>query len=328
MKIGTIGTGSIVDLFIRSCQRVANVDCKFVYSRSLSKAEDFAKSHDIDYFTDSLETLLTSSEIDAVYVASPNSLHYSHAMNALKHGKHVILEKPTVATVEEYNKLIHVAKSNNVYIVEAIVNTHCATMKFLQNSLTLLGNIKCITANFSQYSSKYDKYRKHEITNVFDLNMEGGALVDIGIYNLYICVHLFGTPNSYKYYPNVGFNGVDTSGVLVLKYPSFVATLLGAKDCYGPSYFTIQGEDGTILIDEGSAGVCHHASLMKKEKIADEFRQDDCHMMYEISDFETAFRKRDEKSIENWNNETLKVLDILEKSRVDAGIIFNHNHDS
>lgn len=322
MKFATIGSGMIVDLFIQSAHNVENVRCDLVYSRSLVKACEFAQKHGVARFVDDLDALVNDSIIDTVYIASPNSLHFMQAKMALEAKKNVILEKPVCASVKEYETLMQIAKAHGVYIVEAITNAHCASMQYMKDNLAKLGNVKCILANFSQYSSRYDLYKQGQVTNVFDPKMEGGALVDIGVYNLYVCVHLFGKPLSYQYIANIGFNGIDTSGCLILQYPSFFACLTGAKDCSAPNVFTIEGDEASFIIDEGSAGRCKHVSLYQKGKIVDEYRQSDIHMEYEISDFSKAFEKRSESLINQWNQETLDVLEIMENARKQSGVLF------
>lgn len=322
MKFATIGTGMIVDLFVESAKNVKNVSCELIYSRSLEKAHEFAQKHGVTRYVNDLDELVNDPIIDTVYIASPNALHFMQAKKALEAKKHVILEKPVCASVKEYEILMQIAKANGVFIVEAITNAHCASMLYMKDNLAKLGNIKCILANFSQYSSRYDLYKQGQVTNVFDPKMEGGALVDIGIYNIYVCVHLFGKPLSYQYIANIGFNGIDTSGCLILQYPSFFASLTGAKDCSAPNVFTIEGDEASFIIDEGSAGRCKHVSLYQKGKIVDEYRQSEIHMEYEISDFSKAFEKRSESLINQWNQETLDVLEIMENARKQSGVLF------
>lgn len=315
IKIGTIGTGSIVDLFIESSKKVEEVKIELIYSRSLQKAQEFATKHGVSHYCDSLEELFNSSLVDTIYIASPNSLHYPQAKQALEAKKNVILEKPVCATTKQYHELMDIAKEHGVYIVEAITNLHCANMQSMKQHLSSLGPIKIVSANFSQYSSRYDQYKQQIVTNVFDPKMEGGALVDINIYNIYVCVNLFGTPLTYQYIANKGFNGIDTSGVVILRYPNFVATLIGAKDCTAPNVMSIQGEDGSFIIDQGSSGRCAHVSHMVKNQVVQEFNQDPYHMKYEIQDFAQAFNEHNDELIHQWNTYTLTVLDILENCK-------------
>ena len=81
------------------------------------------------------------------------------------------------------------------------------------------GNIKMVQCNFSQYSSKYQKYKDHVQTNAFDYSFNGGALMDINVYNLHFVTGMFGKPNEVHYFKNVGYNGIDTSGIIIMQYP-------------------------------------------------------------------------------------------------------------
>ena len=103
-------------------------------------------------------------------------------------------------------------------------------------------------ANFSQYSSRYDQYKEGVVLPAFDPAHAGGALLDLNIYNISLATSLFGQPDGAYYYPNTGFNGVDTSGTMVMQYADFVAVCSAAKDAHGDSHFTIEGEKGYIRI--------------------------------------------------------------------------------
>ena len=322
MRIGTIGSGSIVDLFIKSAQLVDSKSVAMVYSRSEEKAKAFAAKHGITNYTDDLTTLFNSDLIDTIYIASPNSLHYPQALEALQHKKHVILEKPVAAKVSQYQHLMEAAKENGVLIMEAITSMHSYNLKWLKSNMEKLGPIKIINANFSQYSSKYDAYLAGEVPNVFNPKMEGGALVDINIYNLYLMIELFGEPQSFQYLTNLGPNGIDTSGVLVMGYDGFKAVLVGAKDCAAPYGFTIEGEKATAIIDGGSSGRMHHIAITSKNQIIAESTQDDYHMRYEIEDFKAAIDSNDQTIVDQWNKRTLLVLSYLEKARHDGGVIY------
>ena len=101
--------------------------------------------------------------------------------------------------------------------------------------------------NYSQYSSRYDAFKRGEIAPAFNPEMGGGALRDLNIYNIHLLVGLFGKPHRVEYLPNVE-RGVDTSGILVLDYGHFKAVAIGAKDCSAEIRSTIQGDKGAITI--------------------------------------------------------------------------------
>ena len=110
-----------------------------------------------------------------------------------------------------------------------------------------MGDVKIVNINYSQYSSRYDAFKRGEIAPAFNPEMGGGALRDLNVYNIHLLVGLFGKPNRVEYLPNVE-RGVDTSGILVLDYGHFKAVAIGAKDCIAEIRSTIQGDKGAITI--------------------------------------------------------------------------------
>ena len=108
--------------------------------------------------------------------------------------------------------------------------------------------VKLVQCNYSQYSSRYPDYLKGVVLPAFDPAFSGGSLFDINIYNVHFVCGLFGKPASVEYFANKGFNGIDTSGVLVMNYPEFIAVCVGAKDSQSPSHATVQGINGYIKL--------------------------------------------------------------------------------
>ena len=234
MNVATIGSGVIVDRMIEAMRMDGRYNLYCVYSRTEERAKEFAEKHGVcTHYTD-MEEMLNDENVDIVYVASPNSLHYPQCKMALEHKKHVINEKPFTPTLKECNDLFEIAQKNGVYIFEAITNIHLPNYKIIKDNLLKCGEIKMVQCNFSQYSSKYQKYKDHIHTNAFDPAFNGGALMDINVYNLHFVTGIFGKPDDIHYFKNTGYNGIDTSGIVIMQYPDFIATCTGAKDCSSP----------------------------------------------------------------------------------------------
>ena len=105
MNVATIGSGVIVERMIEAMRLDGRYNLYCVYSRTKKRAKEFAEKHGIQkYYTD-MEEMLNDENVDIVYVASPNSLHYSQSKMALEHKKHVINEKPFTPTLKECNEL-------------------------------------------------------------------------------------------------------------------------------------------------------------------------------------------------------------------------------
>lgn len=323
MKVGTIGSGVIVDRMIEAMNMTPGMEVCAIYSRTLARAQEFARKHQVSKYYDDLDAMLKDEKLDTIYVASPNGLHYLQSKKALLAGKHVICEKPFVPTVEEAKDLFAIAKQKGVYIFEAITTIHLPNYQIVRSHLKDLGDIKLIQCNFSQYSSRYEKYKAHEVTNVFDPAFAGGALMDINVYCLHFVIGLFGKPDTVQYVCNRGFNGVDTSGTVLLSYPDMLALCTGAKDSSSPNHVYIQGDQGTIRVYGSSCGVCSHVEILptkgdmigkKDTSVAHDIGLDQKpHMVYECEDFLSIIQNRDCSSYEKLCKQTLDVVSILEE---------------
>lgn len=120
INYGIISTASIAPRFARAMACTDNGHVKAVSSRSLEKAQAFAREHDIAQFYDDYHRILEDPDIDAVYLPLVNSLHYPFAREALLAGKHVLLEKPFVTHAEDGRELAVLARERNLFLTEAI----------------------------------------------------------------------------------------------------------------------------------------------------------------------------------------------------------------
>jgi predicted dehydrogenase len=201
MRIGTVGTGFIVDSFIDAISRTDNAEVLVIYSRSEETAQAFAAKHNLTKWHTDRDAFLNDPEIDVVYVASPNSLHYQWTLDALKAGKGVICEKPFVSTHAECETLRHLAQEKGLFLVEAITVPHLPNFQLLRDHLEKITPVRLVQLNFSQYSSKHKAYLEGKNPNVFNPAFAGGALMDINYYNLRFMLDLFGEPEDIRYLP-------------------------------------------------------------------------------------------------------------------------------
>lgn len=321
MKIATIGTSFITEWFLSAAAKIDNAEPIAVYSRNEQKGKDLASQYGIQKVYTDLDAMLKDDEIECVYVASPNSLHYQHASAALKAGKHVICEKPFTSTTKELKELSELAKSKHLFLFEAIVTIHMPNYISLKEKLPELGDIKMVQCNFSQYSSRYDKFMAGESVNVFDPKFSGGALMDINIYNLHFVMNLFGKPNDVHYYPNMT-RGIDTSGVLVLNYEGFHAVCVGCKDTKSHNISQIQGEKGYITLNSETSRCANYSLTTNDGTVLPAIKQEDIALYYEIKDFMRIMEEQDYAACEALLEYSSEVMEVLEQARKKAGIRF------
>lgn len=250
MKIGIAGAGSIVPTFLESQVKVEGLTPYAICAsrRSKEKMECFAAQYGIERIYYSYQEMIADEALEGVYVAVPNHLHYEFTKLALERGLHVICEKPFCANANQLKELIALAEQKQLFLFEAISNQYFPNYQRVKELIPELGRLRLVTMNFSQYSSRYDAFLQGKIAPAFDPKQNGGALMDLNVYNIHFVVGLFGEPEKVQYFPNIQ-RGIDTSGVLVLCYEDFTCTLTAAKDCGAPLRITIQGDKGCIMSD-------------------------------------------------------------------------------
>ncbi|MBQ7312200.1 MAG: Gfo/Idh/MocA family oxidoreductase, partial [Clostridia bacterium] len=212
LKLGIIGTNFVVDWLCDAVDSSEGIVNHAVYSRTSERGNEFAAKHSIpNVYTDMEEFL--SSDIDAVYIASPNFLHGPQAIAAMNHGKHVLVEKPAALSAAEFDEMLACAKANNVVLIEAMRPAHDEALADIREAMTDIGPIRRAVLEFCQYSSRYDKFRAGEVMNAFNPALGNAAVMDIGVYALEVCVLLFGAPKeiiSRSVILENGFEGMGT----------------------------------------------------------------------------------------------------------------------
>lgn len=322
MRIATIGTGKIVEKFISAVGDVENAQWVAVYSRKEETGRAFANQWGISKVYTDFDRMLQEDEINFIYIASPNSLHYHYALRALERGKHVICEKPFTSTLAETEALIHLAKANQLFLFEAITTIHLPNFQLIKAHLPKVGQLRMVMCNYSQLSSRYGQLLAGESPNVFNPQYSGGALLDINIYNLHFVINLFGRPQSVRYTANQHANGIDTSGVVVLQYPDFICHCTGSKDAESENFVYIQGEKGYIHVKRGANG-CREFSLHANgEKLVINEQPHDNLLFYEVRNFAQLYHQRDYEACYRLLDHSRLVMEVAEAARKDAGIRF------
>lgn len=321
MKLATIGSGMIVNLFLDALSQVKGIECDAIYSRTQEKAQALADKFQVKKTYTSLEKMFADPEIDVIYIASPNSLHYEQAKAALLANKHVICEKPLTSTLKELDELLALAKAQDKIFVEAITNIHMPNYAALKENLPLIGQVKIMNASFLQYSSRMDLYKKKQVTNVFDPEFSGGALMDINVYNIHFICGLFGKPSKATYHPQVGFNGIDLAGTAILEYPDMTAICVGGKNVQGDSHAMIYGEQGSIKVN-GAVSLMKEVIIQKEDSQIINEQTFENHMVYEIQNFVKIIENHDIALADQLNEHSRMVYEVLHGMRKKAGILF------
>ena len=289
--------------------------------KSIEKAKLLAQKYNISKCFTNYDDML-ASDIDILYIALPNHLHYEFTKKALENSKHVILEKPSTSNFAQLNELITIAKNNNVYLLEAVNLYHLPAYKALKNDLNKIGKIKIVSLNYSQYSSRYNAFKQGNIMPVFDYKKSGGALMDINVYNVHASLGLFGEPKNVEYFPNIE-KGIDTSGILVMSYNDFKAVCIGAKDCNAQAICSIQGELGTISFI-GSPSTLTEYKFILNNGIEQTYaiKKPEHRLIYEFREFIRIINEKDDVLYNVLLKNSILSAKIIETARKKAGIYF------
>ena len=253
IHLGIIGTNWITDQFVQAAHETGRYHLTAVYSRKLATAQSFAEKYGEVTCVDDLTAFFQLEELDTVYIASPNSLHFEQAKQGILSGKNVIVEKPAFSTPSEMAEIIELANENQVLFFEAARNIHEKSFDTIASVLTEHGNI--IGANFTymKYSSRYDAVLAGEEPNIFSPHFSGGALVDLGVYPVYAALAWFGRPQNVYYFARKIVTGVDGIGTIILRYETFDVTIqtgkIGNSDLKSEIYF----ENGTLELNAVNA---------------------------------------------------------------------------
>jgi predicted dehydrogenase len=323
INFGTVGTGWITESFIQAAKLSGQLNLTSVYSRTEDKAQQLADTYNAPYFFTDLLEMAKSPEIQAVYIASPNSVHFEQALSFLKNKKHVICEKPIFSNSAELAKAYQTAEENGVYLFEAIRNIHTPNFKILKDNLHMAGELRSTILPYMKYSSRYDSFLQGEEPNIFSAAYSGGALVDLGVYPLYLAVGLFGEPKLVTYHPVLLRSGVDGSGTLVLTYDDLVCTILCSKISHSELLCEIQGEKGTFILED--AAPISKITFVDNRGLASETLSVDLeeqNMVYECENIARIIETKNDHEYLQLKSWSEIVLRITEEARKQNNIVF------
>ena len=244
INFGIIGTGRIAQQFMDEAQKNEKIDIIGVCARNFEKTVEIAKKYKIDKAYESSCEMLKDKNIDAVYIATMHPTHFAYTIKALDAGKHVLCEKPAVLKKEELQEVIKLAKEKKLLFMEAMVVGFNPLYKQMKD-LIENGQIGTVVHVESSFGSKSTKVHKH------NSKQAGGALYDIGIYNIFLLTDLLGIPTEVDVRARNNTWGVEGSVTGLFEYQrgvtgSFYATM----DSISGNSAKIIGTEGMIEIPD------------------------------------------------------------------------------
>ncbi len=238
-----------------------------VASRNLERAENFASRHKIQKAYGSYEALFEDDDVDVVYIATPHNFHFDNASGALNSGKAVLCEKPLCVNVKETRELIEIAGTTNGFLMEAMWTYFLPAVQKAREwvSSGAIGGLKRIVAEFGFYTAFDPRSR------IYDPNLGGGSLLDIGIYPIAIAWLFTGKdPVEIHVAGKTAQTGVDDDVTMIFDYGDMVANLTCSFRCDLYNHAMIIGDKGMIVLPR--FWVARECKLFRGSQLIEHFR--------------------------------------------------------
>ncbi len=269
IKWGIIGLGNIAKSFAKDFQSVQGGTILGAASRSIEKAKAFCSDFNIPKAFGNYSDLINDPEVDAIYIATPHNLHFQNSIDCLSAGKAVLCEKPITTDSEELETLMKEHQMHETYLMEAMWTYFLPPIQKVKQWLRdgEIGELKYVMANFG-FNAPHDPKNR-----LFNPDLAGGALLDIGIYPIALSLLVTGEKPSQTHVIFEKANtGVDVEETMIFEYKSGLKANLHASFSYQlPNDALIVGSKGFIKIPDFF--MCKECSLFidnqLKEKFAD-----------------------------------------------------------
>lgn len=311
LKWAVLGTGVIANEMAQALEKMGK-SLYAVGNRTHQKALDFAKKYNIEKVYDSIDDMFLDDNTDIIYITSPHNTHYEFMKKALENGKHIFVEKSITLNSRELDEMTEFAESKGLIIAEAMTIWHMPVYKKLWEIVKSgeLGKVQIITMNFGSF-------KEYNMSNrFFNMNLAGGAMLDIGVYALSI-VRSFMDENpteilsQWKPSPT----GSDEQATILLKNSKQqMATVALSMHSKQPKRAMISCENGYIEIMEyprADKAIILNAETGEKKEITAGNTTDA--LYYEMLDMENAVKTGDASAMKL--EYTKDVMDIMTKLR-------------
>lgn len=243
IKWGILSTGNIANQFIQGLQLTDNGEAVAVCSRSLKNAKAFAEKYNIEKYYGNESEFFADSEIESVYIGTPNATHCNNVLDALSAGKNVLCEKPLASNVAETEKMINAAKAADKFLMEGIWTHFFPAVKKMREWIDggKIGNLLRLNTNFSIQAQGWR----------LGAEQRGGAMMDLGIYCLTMTSFAFGLNPIQCLSTADVVKGVDIAESVIMKFSNNrISSFSCALDSISPHSLTVQGEKGYIEIGD------------------------------------------------------------------------------
>jgi predicted dehydrogenase len=320
IRWGILGCGKIANKFAADLKFVRDAELAAVGARDADRARSFAQTYGVRHAFGSYEALVSSAEVDVIYVATPHGFHHEHALLCLRHGKAVLCEKALALNLRQVKEMIEESMRSNVFLMEAFWT------KFLpqyQKVISLvsegaIGEIRMVQADFGFNGGATPAQR------LYDPALGGGSLLDVGIYPVFLATSLLGRPVNVNAIMDAYDTGVDKQIVMNLQFESgAVASLSASFEVETPVEATIMGTNGYIKMkNRFHNAMCELELVTGRDQITsvDVAREEGYGYQFEARHVTECLRDGLKESPVMSFNDSLLLMDTLDRIRDRCGI--------
>lgn len=316
LKWGILGPGSIARDFAQALNRV-NGEVYAVASRNKERAEKFARENNVKKAYGSYDEIIKDENIDVVYIATPHSNHYEYIIKSLNNNKHVLCEKAITVNERELEEALKIAREKNLVLEEAMTLFHMPLYEKVIKKINKedLGKVNMVQVSFGSFK-EYD-----ENNRFFNLDLAGGALLDIGTYALSFARYFLSSmPEEILSAVKKAKTGVDEeSGIILKTKEDEIATISLAFRSKMPKRGIVSCDNGFITIDNFPRANKATINYLDGKVEVIECGEEEKALDYEVIFMEEKINENKES---NSIDLTYDVTKIMNKVRKDWGIIY------
>jgi predicted dehydrogenase len=263
VRWGILSTARINDKLLAGAREAEGVEVVAVGSRDRARGEEFAQRHGIPRVHGSYEELLGDTDVEAVYIPLPNSLHVPWSIRALEAGKHVLCEKPLARRSAEVERAFDAADGAGRLLMEAFMWRYHPQTEAVVRLAQEIAPLRVVRAAFGFTIGAQDTGNVR-----LQGDLDGGSLMDVGCYCVSALRLLCGEPEHANGAAVIGGNGVDVRFVGALRFPGNV---LGTFDCgfdVPPrGALEVVGAGGTVLAQDPWHGVAPALTIIRADGV-------------------------------------------------------------
>ncbi len=309
---GIIGCGNIANRFALDIKFVENAKLIACSSKDEKKAKDFKEKYDLEFCYSNYEQMLKNPQINSVYIATTHNFHYENALLCIEYDKHILCEKSFTINSKQAKEVFEKAKKKNLFVMEAMWTRFLPATRWVKEQIKN-GAIGQVISVFAQFGFKFPF---DENSRLYDINLAGGGLLDLGIYPLSFACNILGNrPQKIIGVAKMGKTGVDEQASISLIYKdgqtaTLTYSMLINYECSAEIY----GTKGKILLNH----TCYptKATLFKENGETDDFDGSfSNNFEYEIREATNLILQGKLESPIISSNDTIEIMELCDNLR-------------